>query len=181
MKLSDKWKVLSNDGDTVSLHRETNEATEESELRRPYNTTPTAWRELWKVGAEFGNDEFHDRVRFEAVRRKPVGVLTASEAGVLGRWNRPAPIRKQCEDLMEQIRTYLAHVNETDLVGYSRMVYLRNAAKNPELAAEYAALASMEDVYRFIDKCENGAPRDTESLDELLKRAEHEGFWKGRQ
>ncbi len=91
---TEKWFVVKNDGDTAVLHRETDEAVEEAELQRPDNTTPSEWHELWKVGASFGDDEFHDRVHFESVRRKDVGVLNASEKWLVERWNRPDPAKK---------------------------------------------------------------------------------------
>lgn len=176
-----KWKIVSNDNDTVVLRQETDEAVEEIELHRPSNVEVKAWLAMYVVGAEFGTKELHERTKFEHARRKGAGVLTASEAWTLERWNRPDHALKQVADVAESCRVFLENFGTEDIVGYARMVYLRNATKNPELAKEYAALASMEDVYRFIDKCENGAPRDTESLDELLKRAEHEGFWKGQR
>jgi hypothetical protein len=84
-----KWKVRSNDGDTVCLSRDLEDTYEEATLQRPDNTKPSAWLTMWPVGAEFGADEYHDRVRFEAVRRKGKGVLNASEQWAVERWNRP--------------------------------------------------------------------------------------------
>ena len=85
---TEKWICTANDGDTACFRRDLEDTLEESTIQRPANTKPNAWREMWKVGTEIGNDEFRDRVRYEAVRRKGTGVMTASEQAVVERWNR---------------------------------------------------------------------------------------------
>jgi hypothetical protein len=179
MKVSDKWFVTSNDGDQVTLRRETDEALEEATLQRPDNTTSTAWRELWKVGAEFSNDEYHDRLRLEAVRCKGKGVLTASEEWAVERWNRPDPVRKRCVDLLEKMRVFLKGTEEVSLLEFARLLYIKHSTQ-PGIAEEYAAINSEASLYAFIERCENAVPLDTESLEEMLKRAERGGFWKGQ-
>jgi hypothetical protein len=111
--------------------------------------------------------------------KKRRAVFVESE---VNRWNRPDPVSKRCADLLEQIRTYLAHVNETDLVGYARLLYLKHSTRSG-IAAEYAAISSNLTLLNFIEKYEgvNDPPLDTESLEEMLKRADREGFWKGQQ
>jgi hypothetical protein len=96
----------------------------------------------------------------------------------VSRWNRPDPILKRCSDLMEQIRTYLAHVNETDLVGYARLLYLKHSTR-AGVAAEYAAISSGITLLNFIEKYES---IDDTLLDIAeLERVEREGLdWKGK-
>src|ERR1700733_1504161 len=116
--ITTKWVVTANDGDTACLRRDLEDTLEESTIQRPDNTTSTAWRELWKVGAEFSNDEYHDRVRFESVRRKGAGVLTASEKWAVERWNRPDPAIKQVTDGMESLRVFLKNTEEVSMLEF---------------------------------------------------------------
>jgi hypothetical protein len=179
---TERWFVTSNDGTTVTLRRETDEKLEESTIQRPDNTTPTAWRELWKVGAEFSNAEYHDRMRFEAVRRKGAGVLNASEQAVVNRWNRPDRPIKQVEDCTESLRVFLKGVEQVSMLEFARLLYVKHSATNPELASEYTAISSCVTLLNFIERCESlsDPPLDTETLDEMVTRANSEEFWKGR-
>jgi hypothetical protein len=182
MKVSDKWITTSNDGDQVTLRRETDETFEEATLQRPDNTTSSEWLELWPVGAAYGDAEYHDRVRFEAVRRKGAGVLTASAKWAVERWNRPDPVRKRCSDLMEQMRVFLKGTEEVSMLEFARLLYVKHSTQ-PGIAEEYAAISSGITLMNFIEKYESvdDVPLDVESLEEMVKRAEREGFWKGRQ
>lgn len=53
-----KWIVVTNDGDKVVLNRETEEAFEEAELKRPDGTDANTWLALWPVGASYTVDDF---------------------------------------------------------------------------------------------------------------------------
>jgi hypothetical protein len=112
---------------------------------------------------------------------RKVGVKKRRAAFVeneVSRWNRPAPIRKQCEDLLEQMRTYLAHVDEMSLLEWARAVYLRYATREG-IAADYAAISSIDDIYRFLDRHDCPVVEDDLDIAEL-KRVEREGLdWKG--
>jgi hypothetical protein len=179
MKNTTKWIVRANDGDTVCLSRDLEDTYEEATLQRPDNTSVETWLELWPVGAAYGNDEYHDRVRFEAVRRKPMGVLTASEAWTLERWNRPDHALKQVADVTESCRVFLKDFGTEDMVGYARAVYLRYSTR-VGIASEYAAISSNVTLLNFIEKYESidDVPLDVETL----KRVERDGLdWKGRQ
>ena len=170
MKVSDKWSVTSNDGKTAVLRRETVEALEESTIQRPDNTTPAAWRELWPVGMEIGADEYHDRVRFESVRRKGAGVLTASQAWTVERWNRKDAPRKQIQDVTESCRVFLENFDKVSLLEWTRLLYVKHSATNPGIAADFAAISSIDDVYSFIDRYDNPvAPLSLAELEEAFK------------
>lgn len=70
-----KWQIVSNDGDTVVLRRETEDIIEEAELKRRSDTYESAWRKSWPVGAEFDAKTFHDKVNLEAFHRSYSGEL----------------------------------------------------------------------------------------------------------
>jgi hypothetical protein len=178
MKLSDKWSVTSNDGDVVTLRRETDDTYEESTIQRPDNTDKKAWLDQWPVGLEIGNDAYHDRVRYESVRRKGAGVLTASEACTLARWNRPDHALKQVADVTESCRVFLKDFGTEDMVGYARLLYLKFSTR-PGIAAEFAAITNEASLFAFIDRWEgiDDSPLDIAELE----RVQREGFWKGRQ
>ena len=169
MKVSDKWSVTSNDGKTAVLRRETVEALEESTIQRPDNTTPAAWRELWPVGMEIGADEYHDRVRFESVRRKGAGVLTASQAWTVERWNRKDAPRKQIQDVTESCRVFLKDFGTEDMVGYARAVYLKFSTR-PGIAEEFAAITNEASLFAFIDRWEGitESPLDIAELEQMV-------------
>lgn len=169
MKVSDKWVCTSNDGKTAVLRRETNEEVSESEVQRPDNISASEWKTRWPVGMEIGADEYLDRVRYESVRRKGAGVLTASQAWTVERWNRPAPIRKQCEDLLEQMRTYLAGVDTVSLTEYARLLYLKHSTR-PGIGAEYAAIMNEASLFAFINRWENipESPLDIAELEQMV-------------
>jgi hypothetical protein len=104
---TEKWRVLTNDGDTVRLRRETEEALEEAQLLRPDNIYPNVWRTEWPVGLEIGEDEFLDKTRFEELRRR-VG-LNKSEQWAVDRWNQPESAKKrQLDQLFTLARPVLA-------------------------------------------------------------------------
>ena len=153
MKPSDKWQVTSNDGTTVTLRRDTEETLEESTIERPENTDVESWKALWPVGASYGNDEFRDRVRYEAVRRKGTGVMTASEQAVVERWNRKDQPIKQVTDGMESLRVFLKNAEQVSLLEYARMVYLRYSTR-PGIAADFAAINNQDSLEAFFVKHE---------------------------
>ncbi len=178
---TEKWVILENDGDTVRLSRDLEDTYEESTLQRPDNTTPSEWHELWKVGDSFGADEFHDRVRFEAVRRNGKGVLNASEKWAVDRWNRPEPATKLRRDWLYTLaRPVLAGIKQADsmkttwLHTYARDLYLGLSSKHPDIATEYLAAISRNEaaLLNFIDK--HGDPSYVEPDQEEMERLEAE-------
>jgi hypothetical protein len=58
-----KWIVVTNDGETTVLRRETQEAIEEATLRRPDGTDSDAWLTLWPVGSSYNADEYVVKVQ----------------------------------------------------------------------------------------------------------------------
>jgi hypothetical protein len=117
------------------------------------------------------------RMRNVGQRRRDVGVGLSIE-----RWNRPDPVKKRCMDLLAQIRTYLAHVNETDLIGFARLLYLKHSTR-PGIAEEYAAISSGITLMNFIEKYEsiNDVPLDIAELEQMAKRAESQGLDFGKK
>src|ERR1700734_1041319 len=73
----------------------------------------------------------------------------------VSRWNRPDPVKKRCMDLMAQMRVFLKGTEEVSMLEFARLVYLRNAARNPEVAKEYAAISSNITLINFLEKYEN--------------------------
>jgi hypothetical protein len=97
----------------------------------------------------------------------------------VSRWNRPDPVKKRCMDLLAQIRTYLAHVNETDLIGFARLLYLKHSTR-PGIAEDYAAISSNITLINFLEKWEGGGQEYSEEEMKRLER-EVEGMdWKGK-
>jgi hypothetical protein len=176
---TEKWRVTTNDGDVVTLCSDLEDTYEEATLQRPDNVSASEWQTRWPLGEEIGADEYHDRIRLESLRRKDAGDLTASAKWAVERWNRPDPVRKRCSDLMEKIRVYLKSTEEVSMLDFVRLLYLKHAAKNPGIASDYAAINSEASLYAFISKYECPV-EDGDTMEELLNRAEREGFWKGR-
>ncbi len=182
MKNTTKWSVTSNDGDVVTLRRETDNTYEESTIQRPDNTDKKAWLDQWPVGLEIGNDAYHDRVRFESVRRKDVGVLSKSEQAVADRWNRKDAPRKQVADGMESLRAFLENFDKTSLLGYARAIYLKHSTRDG-IGAEFAAIKDHDSLCAFLDKHDRSVP-DAPLDIVALERVEREGLdfskWKDK-
>ena len=117
----------------------------------------------------------------KAIRKGKKRRAAVVESEVL-RWNRPDPVRKRCSDLMEQMRVFLKGTEEVSMLEFARLLYVKHSTQ-PGIAEEYAAISSGITLMNFIEKYESidDVPLDVESLEEMVKRAEREGFWKGRQ
>ena len=172
-----RWKIVSNDNDTVVLRQETEEGFEEAELHRPSNVDVEAWLAMYVVGAEFGTNELHARTKFEHARRKDVGVLTASEQRAVSRWNRPDGPIKQVTDGMESLRVFLKNAEQCSMLEWARLLYIKHATRDG-IGAEFAAISSSITLTNFIEKYEG---IDDSPLDVVeLERVEREGLdWKG--
>jgi hypothetical protein len=116
----------------------------------------------------------------KAIRK--VGVKKRRAAFVesaVSRWNRPNSILKRCSDLLEQMRVFLKGTEEVSMLEFARLVYLRNAAKNPEVGKDYAAISSNITLINFLEKYENIDDRPLDIAE--LERVEREGLdWKGK-
>jgi hypothetical protein len=90
----------------------------------------------------------------------------------VSRWNRPDPVSKRCSDLMEQMRTFLENVDTVSLTEYARLLYVKNAAKNPDIAKEFVAISSNVTLIAFLEKYENNldTPLDLEALEAAFKQ-----------
>jgi hypothetical protein len=90
----------------------------------------------------------------------------------VSRWNRPDPILKRCSDLMETMRTFLENVDTVSLTEYARLLYVKNAAKNPDIAKEFVAISSNVTLIAFLEKYENNldTPLDLEALEAAFKQ-----------
>jgi hypothetical protein len=116
----------------------------------------------------------------KAIRK--VGVKKRRAAFVesaVSRWNRPNPILKRWSDLLEQMRVFLKGTEEVSMLEFARLVYLRNAAKNPEVGKDYAAISSSITLMNFLERWEgvNDPPLDIAELE----RVEREGLDFGKK
>ena len=69
------WKVVHNDGDTVTLRREEEDIVQQADLHRSSTVSQSAWRKKWPVGIEFTAQQFREARNAEIALRGQNGEL----------------------------------------------------------------------------------------------------------
>ncbi|HXM59450.1 MAG TPA: hypothetical protein VN950_01250 [Terriglobales bacterium] len=91
------------------------------------------------------------------------------EAAV-SRWNRPDGVPKRCANLLETMRVFLENVDTVSLTEYARLLYVKNAAKNPDIAKEFVAISSNVTLINFLQRWESidERPLDSAQLEQAV-------------
>lgn len=81
-------------------------------------------------------------------------------------WFRKDRAIKQVMDVTKSVRVFLENIENVEKVSmlqYARLMYIKHATR-PGIADDYAAISSMDDVYRFLDKHDCPAVEDEPTL-----------------
>ena len=183
---TERWCVTFNDGNRVVLQQETDEAITEAELLRPDGIDASEWHSSWPVGAAYGESEYLDKVKFEALRRK-VG-LSKSEQYAVSRWNRPESATKRHRDWLYTLaqpalagEKIQADSNALLFAECTRL-YLLDARLYPQAATRYLwALEDIDHALLYIQEHVNAwqgvtSIQEEKQICEVLDRLTEEGL-----